>query len=242
MRTFVIGDIHGQLLPLDNLISWLVTNTKPEDEVVFLGDYIDRGTQTKECLDRVIQFLKSSRCKVITLLGNHEASLLESLRNSSKHTWMLGMGGLLTLDTYCPSVSMEIRAVLERLGSDIFTGTHSLPYDRVAQAMPSGHLHFLEQLKPFHRNRHGFYSQAGVNPWLTLENQAEKYLVWGDRDFPAFYQGVELVVYGHWNDASFGPEGELKLKRQLNTIGIDTIAHGVFTCLALPDSTITHFP
>jgi serine/threonine protein phosphatase 1 len=84
MRTFVIGDIHGQLIPLDNLISWLVTNTKLEDEVVFLGDYIDRGTQTKECLDRFIQFHKSCRSKVITLLGNHESGLLESLRNFYK--------------------------------------------------------------------------------------------------------------------------------------------------------------
>ena len=241
MKTFVIGDIHGQLLPLDKLVSWLVTNTNSEDEVVFLGDYIDRGNQTKECLDRVIQFQKSNHCKVITLLGNHEASLLESLRNSSKHTWLLGMGGLRTLDTYCPSVAVEMRAELERLGPDIFTGAHSLPYELVAKAMPSGHLHFLEQLKPFHRNRHGFYSHAGLNPRLTLENQTEQDLVWGDRDFPAQYQGLELVVYGHWNDACMGPEGVLKLKKQVNTIGIDTIAHGVLTCLALPDSQAVYF-
>jgi|688.fasta_scaffold182435_2 serine/threonine protein phosphatase 1 len=241
MRTFVIGDIHGQLLPLDKLISWLVTNTKPEDEVVFLGDYIDRGNQTKECLDRVIQFLKSSRCKVITLLGNHESGLLESLRNFYKHTWILGMGGLRTLDCYCPPAAVEMRAELDRLGPDIFTGAHSLPYDRVAQSMPSGHLHFLEQLKPFHRNRHGFYSHAGVNPWLTLENQAEKDLVWGDGDFPALYQGVELVVYGHWNDAYIVSGSDLNLKRQTNAIGIDTIAYGVLTCLSLPDWKITLF-
>ena len=114
MRTFVIGDIHDQLLPLDNLISWLVTNTNPEDEGVFLGDYIDRGTQTKECLDRVIQFLKPSRCKVITLLGNHEASFRESLRNPSKHTWILGMDGLRTLDRYCPSVAVDTHNLTKR--------------------------------------------------------------------------------------------------------------------------------
>jgi serine/threonine protein phosphatase 1 len=241
MRTFVVGDIHAHLGPLENLVAWLKKNTRSEDEVVFLGDYIDRGDKPRESLDLIIDYKRASPCLVTTLLGNHEASLLESLRNPVRHTWLLGMGGLRTLDLYSPNFARVLREEISELGPKIFEGDRKLPYDLIAKAMADEHVEFLNTLKSFHRNRHGFFAHAGVNPHHSLELQTEKDLVWGNNEFPAGYLGDELVVYGHWNDARMQPDGNLVLNRRKNTVGIDTIAQGALTCLILPSRTCCHF-
>lgn len=70
-RTFAIGDIHGCYDELKRLINAI--NPTPNDKIIFLGDYIDRGVNSSAVLDFIIEL--GSRCNVIALKGNHESMM-----------------------------------------------------------------------------------------------------------------------------------------------------------------------
>jgi serine/threonine protein phosphatase 1 len=91
--TYVIGDIHGCLAPLDRLLAKIAP--RPEDEVVFVGDYIDRGPQSRQVVDRLLGL--SYRC--IFLMGNHERMLLDFLAGEEEELY-LENGGRATLESY----------------------------------------------------------------------------------------------------------------------------------------------
>ncbi|MCI5121675.1 MAG: serine/threonine protein phosphatase, partial [Candidatus Electrothrix sp. AUS4] len=87
-KTCVIGDIHGCLNPLRNLLN-LIENEA--GTFVFLGDYIDRGSESKEVVECVLEFKKKHR-NVITLLGNHEIMLINYLRGYDDGTFLRAGG------------------------------------------------------------------------------------------------------------------------------------------------------
>jgi serine/threonine protein phosphatase 1 len=91
--TYVIGDIHGCLAPLERLLGKITPRT--EDEVVFVGDYIDRGPQSREVVDRLLAL--QHRC--IFLMGNHERMLLNFLAGEDEDLY-LENGGRATLESY----------------------------------------------------------------------------------------------------------------------------------------------
>jgi len=95
MRTIAIGDIHGCSRALDGLIEEI----KPveHDRLIFLGDYVDRGPDSKGVIERLLDLRK--RCEVICLLGNHEIIFRSVLSGLSAETW-LGLGGQQTLTSY----------------------------------------------------------------------------------------------------------------------------------------------
>ena len=72
MATIAIGDIHGNLRALDDLLTRIDREVTKSDTVVFLGDYVDRGPDSRGCIERILDFERSARTRVITLLGNHE--------------------------------------------------------------------------------------------------------------------------------------------------------------------------
>ena len=74
MRTLAIGDIHGCARSLDKLLS--VVQPQPEDLIVALGDYVDRGPDSRGVLDRVIALHAAGR--LIALRGNHDLMMLHS--------------------------------------------------------------------------------------------------------------------------------------------------------------------
>lgn len=91
--TYVIGDIHGCLQPLQRLIHKI--DPQPGDEVVFIGDYIDRGPHSRE----VVEYLLTLPHRCVFLLGNHEKMLLDFLAGEEPHLY-LSNGGLATLTSY----------------------------------------------------------------------------------------------------------------------------------------------
>ena len=91
--TYVIGDIHGCLRPLQRLLEKIAP--QPGDEVVFIGDYIDRGPQSREVVDHLLGL--PHRC--VFLLGNHEKMLLDYLDGADEGLY-LANGGLETLQSY----------------------------------------------------------------------------------------------------------------------------------------------
>jgi len=81
MASFAIGDVHGNLQALDDLLQQLRREVAADDTVVFLGDYIDRGANSRRCIDRILEFRAASPAEVVTLMGNHEDWLLKTLRD-----------------------------------------------------------------------------------------------------------------------------------------------------------------
>src|SRR5262249_33858026 len=95
-RTIAIGDIHGCPDALAALIDAIAPS--PEDTVVLLGDYIDRGPNSRGVLDRLIALAR--RCRLVPLLGNHEEALLDALRDKDSLRRWLTLGAADTLRSY----------------------------------------------------------------------------------------------------------------------------------------------
>ncbi len=85
--TYVVGDIHGCLEPLERLLTKIAPRS--DDEVVFVGDYIDRGPQSREVVDRLLGL--PFRC--VFLLGNHERMLLDFLAGEDEEIYLENGGG-----------------------------------------------------------------------------------------------------------------------------------------------------
>lgn len=129
MATVVIGDIHGNYRALDDLLSKVQAGLQAEDTVVFLGDYIDRGPDSKSCVNRILEFHATVSATVVTLLGNHEDWLLRTLADPTRHSWVLGMEAFHTIASYSRSAAVELRSALEAAGPRLLTERVALPYD-----------------------------------------------------------------------------------------------------------------
>jgi serine/threonine protein phosphatase 1 len=102
-RTIAIGDIHGCSAALDALVEAI--KPRPEDCIVTLGDYINRGPDSRGVIERLIEL--SGRCHLIPILGNHDQKLLEARSDVHSTTW-IGMGGIATLDSYGPGRDIRL--------------------------------------------------------------------------------------------------------------------------------------
>jgi calcineurin-like phosphoesterase family protein len=236
MATIAIGDIHGFLAPLKGLLSRIVEVATADDTVVFLGDYIDRGPESCQCLDAILSFRNETKATVVGLIGNHEDWLLATYEDYTRHSWLFGMEGLWTVRSYSPDAEQALRAAMRETGVQLYVGKCALPYDIFFDAMPSSHHTFFSQLVPSHETPDCICVHAGLAPEITdLSAQPREALVWGTKTFPLNYSGDKLVVYGHWNNALPGP-GRWPMPRVIgNTIGIDTIARGVLSAIQIPD-------
>jgi serine/threonine protein phosphatase 1 len=94
MATVAVGDIHGNLAALRDLLGQLRGEVAEGDVLVFLGDYIDRGPDSAGCVDAIVTFRDESRAEVVCLMGNHEDWLLRTLRDYTYHSWRRMEGSL----------------------------------------------------------------------------------------------------------------------------------------------------
>ena len=97
-RLFAIGDIHGCFESLRNLIENKI-KLKRSDKLILLGDYIDRGPQSKEVVDFIIE-LQSKGYDIVTLMGNHEAMLIDAMENEKNLSKWIHNGGGRTLMSF----------------------------------------------------------------------------------------------------------------------------------------------
>src|SRR5665213_2268282 len=97
-RILAIGDVHGCAVALQNLVKSV--RIRPDDTLVMLGDYIDRGPDSKGVLELLCELRYNTN--LIALRGNHEAMLLESLQSAdARKGWINGIaGGRATLQSY----------------------------------------------------------------------------------------------------------------------------------------------
>jgi serine/threonine protein phosphatase 1 len=222
MRVYVIGDIHGRADLLDKLALQIEDDLKSAPPIVvavFLGDYIDRGPQSKAVVDRLCR--GAFPTPIVTLRGNHEQTLLDAFDDESVFASWRQFGGLETLMSYGVDVSRLMRG----LGYDNARA-------QLLEKTPAAHRKFLEASSAAHELGDYFFCHAGVRPGVALARQADADLLWIRDEFlesPAFHG--KIVVHGHTPVAA--PDV------RPNRINIDTGAYatGVLTCLVLEGRT-----
>jgi serine/threonine protein phosphatase 1 len=170
MKTYAIGDLHGELQMLEAMLDRLPLTA--EDTIVFLGDYIDRGPDASGVIDRILQ-LKEEGLNVIALKGNHEAMYLHYLRGEDVDGLFLNNGGPATIRSY--------RTLWNRSGYP-----------------PEAHLEFLESLPLCHTSENDFFVHAGARPCVALDSQTEEDLLWIRSDFLcATFDFGKRIIFGH---------------------------------------------
>ncbi|TWT98436.1 metallophosphoesterase family protein [Stieleria varia] len=167
MRRFVIGDIHGCSKALRTLIETIAPT--PEDEIVFLGDYVDRGPDSRGVIDQVIEL--QEQCRVVALLGNHEIMLRGvAMRGLDPKVW-LASGGHATVASYGGSLSK----------------------------MPESHENFFCNLQHFYETSDNIFVHACYEYHLPMDQQSEEMMFWSHltHPLPPPHSSGKRVFVGH---------------------------------------------
>jgi serine/threonine protein phosphatase 1 len=180
MVTIAIGDIHGNLPALCDLFTRLRGELDEADTVVFLGDYIDRGPNSKGCIDLLLALRAERKAPVVCLRGNHEDWLLRTMVDYSRHSWLLGMEAFDTIRSYSPDAADALGKAVAACGAALFLERHELPCDMFFGHVPASHRAFLEQLVHYFRVPSGVCVHGRLDPRLPrLEEQTLEALLWG---------------------------------------------------------------
>jgi serine/threonine protein phosphatase 1 len=220
-RVYAIGDIHGRADLLSNLFRRIDDDLKSRpiaDAIqIFLGDYVDRGPNSRRVIDLLIARQRGNN--MVLLKGNHEDCVLHFLSNPTMLAEWKNIGGLNTLLSY------GVAATNRR-------DPHS--QHEVARAlrhsMPDSHHRFLQNLAPSFTCGDFFFVHAGVRPGVPLQDQTAHDLLWIREDFLLHEEDFgKVIVHGHT------PTREPEIRP--NRINIDTGAYatGRLTCLVLED-------
>lgn len=220
-RLYAIGDIHGRLDLLEQILATIEADARDyagKVRTVFLGDYIDRGPDSRGVIERLIAGPPKGH-KWKCLMGNHDALLRDLLDGAGDaedvYPRWLEQGGWETMESY---------AVKRR---DIAAGgKQSLAALRAA--VPKSHRAFLENLKFMWRSGDYVFVHAGVRPGVALDEQKRRDMIWIREEF--LTHGGDFgghVVHGHTISR------DIDGKR--NRTGIDTGAYatGRLTALVL---------
>lgn len=205
---YAIGDIHGQKAMLDQALALIAADGGPDAQVVFLGDYTDRGPDSRGVIDTLIAGRDAGRNWVF-IRGNHDRLFSRFVRHGIAHDdrvksgihWINPrLGGVTTLASYGvvgdPAFHRP-KGGLEQL--EHFAGMDQAALVTDAQAaVPCAHLDFLDGLPLWHRTDDLLFVHAGLRPGVALPDQAEDDLIWirdgfldSDHDFG------QIVVHGH---------------------------------------------
>jgi len=213
-RIFAIGDIHGQLDALERLLDQIQPDLMKE-QLVFMGDYIDRGPASKGVVDYVLRLKNLAPPEqVICLKGNHEAMFLNFLKGREVELFLFN-GGLSTIRDYW--------------GDD---------WDDLEDLVLSpDHRQFFEELRLYYETPDYIFVHGGLKPGVPLAEQVEEDLLWVRGEFIVSTEDFgKRVIFGH---TPF--KRPLVMP---NKIGIDTgaVYGNLLTCLKLPQEEFIHEP
>jgi serine/threonine protein phosphatase 1 len=168
-RTIAIGDIHGCLPALESLLAAI--EPRSEDTLVTLGDYIDRGPDVRRTLDRLMALRR--QCRLVPLLGNHDAMLLSIVDGHSDLylDWLM-FGGNATLASYD-----TLRP----------------------EAIPAAHVEFLRGCRLFYETERHFFVHGNYLADLPLDAQPPEVLLWESIKTrpPGPHRSGKTAIVGH---------------------------------------------
>jgi len=189
---YAIGDIHGQREMLEEALELIAADGGPDAQVVFLGDYVDRGPDCRGVLDLLIAGLSAGK-NWTCLMGNHDrmfSMFIEDYpRNDARllvgYHWLHEkIGGVETLASY----GVEVES-----GARIYE-VHA----KARAAVPEDHRAFLEGLPSHHEEEGLLFVHAGIRPGLALAEQSEDDKIWIRQEFlNDTRRHPWLVVHGH---------------------------------------------
>src|SRR5262249_37175413 len=180
MATIAVGDVHGNLAALNDVLDQIRDEIACSDTIVFLGDYIDRGPGSKGCVDAILRFRREIRAEVVCLVGNHEDWFLRSLRDYGRHSWLVGMEAFDTIRSYSPDAEGTLREAVSNAGPNLFLGECVLPYDVFFDRVPSEHIRFFEDLHVYHQSADCLCTHGGLDPCVArVQEQTRDALLWG---------------------------------------------------------------
>ena len=212
-RMLAISDIHGELELFDELLE-KVNYDAAEDQLILLGDYVDRGPDSKGVLERVTELKQQG---AIVLRGNHDQMMLETAMGElgAKGSWARN-GALPTLQSYDSSIQ------------DITLPATELFWE---------HVEFIKETGYYYETDDYVFVHAGVQPGLPVQETDPFVLLWIREEFHQGYSGEKTVVFGHT------PAFVLRGTRDYDVyfgdnriIGIDggAVYGGQLNCLELP--------
>jgi serine/threonine protein phosphatase 1 len=225
LRIYAVGDIHGCLDLLNKLLAQINTDIALRPTVrpvyVFLGDYIDRGSSSRETIDRLIEHSKTNES--VFLKGNHELIAIKCLSDRGLFDQWLRLGGLETLMSYGmpPETLANGKQIVE-----MQSAFHS--------ALPQAHFRFFRDLQNSFVCGDFFFVHAGVKPGVELSRQKEIDLLWIREEFLSSNNDFgKIIVHGHT------PADEIEVGP--NRINIDTgaFATGLLTCLVIEGESLS---
>lgn len=218
---YAIGDIHGYLGLLDDLLVKIEEDAKAypgfHKTIVFLGDYVDRGPDSKGVVER-LRTLVLPDFDLTFIRGNHEEMMLTFLEDISVGQAWMRNGGRETMQSYGVFLETEDIAAIQQ---------------EFVAALPRHQRMFLRGLDLCHSVGDYFFVHAGVRPGRPLDQQDTEDMLWIREPFLMSKRDHgKVVVHGH--SINYEPEfypDDIHPRR----IGIDTGAYknGVLTCLAL---------
>jgi serine/threonine protein phosphatase 1 len=223
-RLYAIGDIHGRSDLLDRMVAEIsddfARNPARDAMIVTLGDYIDRGPDSRGVIERLTR--NPFPMPLVALRGNHEAVLEEFLRDPSIADDWRHLGGLETLHSY----GVDVAPLMRGRG-------YEAAAEALRRALPETHVAFLASLKSMLSSGRYFLCHAGVRPGVSLAHQREEDLLWiRDEFLDSNADFGKVIVHGHT------PVAEPQLRP--NRISIDTGAFisGCLTCAVLEENTV----
>lgn len=168
-RLIALGDVHGCSVALRAILTAI--DPKKDDTIVTLGDYVDRGPDSRGVVELLIDL--SKRTRLIPLLGNHEEMMLQVLRGEQPHQAWLRFGGVETLESY--------------------------GFDGDMSFLPPEHAEFLNSLVDYYLEDNYFFTHAAYDPMLPLDQQPGDVLRWHSlRDgIPLPHVSGAQAIVGH---------------------------------------------
>ncbi len=167
-RLLAIGDIHGCRHALDTLLSQI--DPQSDDILVPLGDFIDRGSDSKGVIERMIRL--SRDLQLVPIRGNHEIMMMQARDSRASLLEWSGLGGDKTLDSYSAQSLDDI---------------------------PKAHWHFIESTRPYYETDRHFFVHAKAYADVWLSDQPDHMLFWEffDSPPPEPHCSGKIMVCGH---------------------------------------------
>jgi len=168
-RTIAIGDIHGCLAALQTLLEAI--DPQPDDTIVALGDYVDRGPESRGVIERLIAL--GSQCRLVPILGNHDEMMLHICCGQMEwyDDWLL-FGGDATVASYD---------------------------GQVPEGVPAEHVDFLRNCLPFYETDRHLFIHANYWASVPMEQQVGRVLQWDSLKFrqPGPHISGKIGIVGH---------------------------------------------
>lgn len=203
-KVFVVGDIHGCLDMLSSLIDKIPWRPD-KDRLIFLGDFIDRGDDSKGVVDYVLA-LKRCSPHIRCLMGNHEPVLLDYLSGRAQGLF-LSNGGLKTLESYLVGKSQKYETLV-----------------------PDEHISFYRSLESFIELEDFYVVHAGFRPGVDVGEQTLHDMIWIREPFICSdYDFGKMVIFGHT------PFKEPLIMENKIGLDTGAIYGNRLTCLELPE-------